>query len=122
MTRVEVYKNLHKDCFSIREKGKVTGYVEWPDCIYLTNATFVVQPGGRKRVRKEKVKNVHAFVKGTNTPIGGLSMKVIYNRCRTRVTYDPYTMETFQTMDGKPVTHAEDVLFRNNKVYVGKYE
>ena len=122
MTKVEVYKNLHKDCFSVRQKGKVIDHIKWPRDFYVTDAILVVQPGGRKRVRKEKVKNVHAFVKGTNTSIGGLLKRVIYNRCRTRVTYDPYTMETFQTMEGEPVTYAEEVLFRNNKVYVGKYE
>ena len=120
--KVEVYKNLHKDCFSVRQKGKVIDHVIWPEDLHLTKATFVVQPGGRERVRREKVKNVHAFVKGIDTPIGGLLKKVIYNRCRTRVTYDPYTMETFQTMEGEPVTYAEEVLFRNNEVYVGKYE
>ena len=120
--KVEVYKNLHKDCFSVRQKGKVINDIIWPEDFYLTKATFVVQPGGRKRVCIENVKNVHAFVKGIDTPIGGLSKKVIYNRCRTRVTYDPYTMTTFQTIDGKPVTYAEDVLFRNKAVYVGKYE
>ena len=25
--KVEVYRNLHKDCFSVRKRGKVIGYI-----------------------------------------------------------------------------------------------
>ena len=59
--RVEVYRNLHNDKLSVRYGGKVVGHV---DSIWLRDATFAVQPAGRDRVRREKKKNVHAFVRG----------------------------------------------------------
>jgi len=61
---VETYRNLHRGCISVRRKGLVK---QCTAKIALTNATFVVQQGGRKRVLREKRKNVHAFVKGTPT-------------------------------------------------------
>ena len=58
---VQVYRNLHKKCWSIRQDGKVlihTGYV------VLRNVEFKVQPAGRQKVLDEQRKNVHAYVKG----------------------------------------------------------
>ncbi len=105
MNRVEVYRNLHKDCYSVRalngeNKGKVIDYVQ---SITLKNAKFVVQPAGRKRVLQEKRKNVHAFVRGhiTNEPFKG----------GTPVLYDPYLTDTFvfKNFDNKTVTEAQQV-------------
>jgi hypothetical protein len=87
--RVEVYRNLHKDCYSVRalsgtNKGRVIGHVR---SITLQNVSFVVQPAGRKRVLKEQRKNVHAFVRGTTTDTSikhGLSVR-----------YDPYLNDAF---------------------------
>ena len=64
--RVEVYRNLNFGCFSVRalggkHKGLVIDHVIQ---ITLENAEFVVQPAGNRRVRDEKRKNVHAFVRG----------------------------------------------------------
>ena len=87
--RVEVYRNLHKDCFSVRalngnQKGKVIDRVK---SITLKEVTFVVQPAGRKRVLKEKRKNVHAFIRGipTDEPLSE----------SYEVKYDPYLNENF---------------------------
>ena len=87
--RVEVYRNLHKGCFSVRalngeDKGRVIDHVQ---SIMLKDATFVVQPAGRDRVLREQRKNVHAFVRGTITdqPIKhGLPVR-----------YDPYLNDAF---------------------------
>ena len=48
--RVEVYRNLHKNCFSVRaltgeNKGKVIDHVQE---ITLKDVKFAVQPAGRK--------------------------------------------------------------------------
>ena len=64
--RVEVYWNLHKRLFSVRalegeNKGRVIDHAYG---VRLSDATFVSQPAGRERVRREGVKNVHAFVRG----------------------------------------------------------
>ncbi len=67
--RVEVYRNLNKNCFSVRaltgeNKGKVIDHVQE---ITLKDVKFAVQPAGRKRVLKEKQKHVNAFIRGTPT-------------------------------------------------------
>ena len=60
---VEVYKNSHKDTWSVR--WVKTGKVEDPtDSLFLSGARLVVQPAGREKVLKEHSKNVHASVKG----------------------------------------------------------
>ena len=58
---VEVYRNLQKKCWSVRQNGKVICHTDY---ITLKWSRFVVQPSGRSRVLKEKRKNVHAFVRG----------------------------------------------------------
>ena len=87
--RVEVYRNLHKNCYSVRaltgeNKGRVIDHVR---SITLKDATFVVQPAGRDRVLREKRKNVHAFVRGYVT-----DESITHGM---RVRYDPYLNDAF---------------------------
>jgi bifunctional DNA-binding transcriptional regulator/antitoxin component of YhaV-PrlF toxin-antitoxin module len=122
--KVEVYRNLHKDCFSVRKKGKVVGYLYDSGMhhrnveLYLTDATFVIQPAGRKKVLKEQRKNVHAFVRGIVTNTGGLHRESIIRRCIKKVTYDPYTMKTFQDMEGNIVIEAKEVFISHGVVHI----
>ena len=121
--KVEVYRNLHKDCFSIRKQGRVVGYLYddgqhyRPTELYLTNVKFVVQKAGRERVIREQRKNVHAFVRGIVTKTGGLHREGVRRKCIRRVTYDPYKMETFQDQDGNMITEATDVFIYGGRVY-----
>ena len=102
--RVEVYWNLHKHLFSVRalegeHKGRV---IDHSYGVRLSNATFVSQPAGRERVRREGKKNVHAFVRGhlefydTQGWCPGWSTISAH---RTNVTYNPvsYTHLTLPT-------------------------
>ena len=61
---VDVYRNLHKKTWSIRDRktGRVVGHQKE---VNVLDAKFVVQPSGRARVLQEGRKNVHAFVRGT---------------------------------------------------------
>ena len=43
---VEVYRNLHKNCWSVRQDGKVLFHTEY---ICLRDVKFVVQPAGREK-------------------------------------------------------------------------
>lgn len=61
---VQVYRNLHKDCWSVRDK-KTRRVIAHCDSVILKDAKFKVSEKGRQRVIKEKRKNVHAFVEGT---------------------------------------------------------
>ena len=60
----EVYWNLHKRCFSVCERGRVIAHT---DHVTLRNAHFVLQRSGYERTVREKVKSVHAWVRGEVT-------------------------------------------------------
>lgn len=82
-TRVEVYFNLHKLVWSVREPhGKVLFHA---NKVSLKDVTWVVQQAGRKRVLEERKKNVHAFGRGyltfqaVNASVHGMPYAVMYN-------------------------------------------
>ena len=83
--KVFVYKNLHKDCWSVKQDGLVKAHTEevrmW-DCAFQVNAK------GRQKVLDEQRKNVHAGIKGyidndQQVPSG------------VEVTYNPYKYDSF---------------------------
>jgi len=83
--RVEVYRNLRKQCWSIRYKGRVIAHKQR---LTLRGCKLVVQPAGRERVRREKRKNVHAFIRGMWDGDGSyVSSKILHPE---RVYYNPY--------------------------------
>ena len=59
--KVRVYRNLHKDCISVRQGGIVRCH---SDNVVLKDCKFIVSEAGQKKVRKECKKNVHAFSEG----------------------------------------------------------
>ena len=90
--KIEVYRNLHKDCWSVRQDGIVRFHC---NTIYLKDCAFVVQPAGRAKVLREKKKNVHAFVEGTITKnVSPIAEQIKYN---------PYRLPFFHTEDGTKV-------------------
>jgi hypothetical protein len=108
---VEVYRNLHNDLFSLRDKG--TGLVVAHGnnfCIF--NCTFNVTKSGRDRVIKEKKKNVHAW--GVGQFMGG------YHNLPDEpieVYYDPYKYETFINKEtSNPVHNVFVAIFKDGKV------
>ena len=111
--KVFVYKNLHKDCWSIKQDGLVKAHthdLEMWDCAFHVNAK------GRAKVLEEKRKNVHAGVKGYIDEHG---VSAIEYPLRA-VTYNPYKYNSFvykdteESLEGKIVNK---VLLKNNKVY-----
>jgi hypothetical protein len=100
-TPVDVYWNLHRDCFSVRARsgaqaGRVIAHV---DDFTLRDVTFVVGKAGRERVLAEGRKNVHAFVRGEWAAPTEVKTH--------KVTYDPYRFETFvRASDETPVLVA----------------
>lgn len=100
-SRVFVYYNLHKKCFSIRaltgdKKRLVVAHSPY---VLLSNALPSVSVAGMQRVRRTKQKNVHAGFKGTlecldehivvpqDSPDWGLRGGYI--------TYNPYLYDSF---------------------------
>ena len=61
MKRVQVYYNIRRGDYSVRQSGRVIDHV---DSIALSDVRFNVAPAGRDKVRATGVKNVHATVSG----------------------------------------------------------
>lgn len=83
--RVRVYRNLHKGGLSLVQKGLVVAHCDY---ICLENVKFIVSESGRKRVRLEARKNVHAFVEGIWSEEDPFESEHI-------ARYNPYTDEGF---------------------------
>ena len=112
MIQVDVYKNLHQDKWSIKDRksGRVIGHANQ---VTIIDATFIVQPAGRARVLKEKRKNVHAFVRGTLVSTGGF----MATGNMRKVTYDPYKADHFTTETGQRIDTADTVELAHGAVY-----
>lgn len=104
MKKVEVYWNLHKNCYSVRCDGKVIWYT---DSLELRDCTFKVSKAGRTRVRTEGRKNVHAFICGF---LSSIQTEVLDEF--EAVTYNPYTDETFVLrVSGEKIEKSKVVKF-----------
>jgi hypothetical protein len=123
--KVEIYYNLNKHVLSVRQKGLV---IKHTPAAEVFNAKFVVQPGGRKRVLREKRKNVHAFIRGT---AGRLSKTILTEAWRdvsttsinnwVRVTYNPYKYNSFvEAESGEPIHESPHVIISGRTVYAQK--
>jgi len=110
--RVEVYRNLHRSCWSVRstESGLVVDHV---DAINLVDAQLVVRPAGRAKVLREGRKNVHAFIRGTTDGQAVQSQTV-------EITYNPYKYDSFVVKGTEePIKTAQAVtLTEDGKAYL----
>jgi hypothetical protein len=112
--RVEVYWNLHKNCYSVRalsgpRRGRVVAHTFLID---LADVSFAVGAKGRQRIVNGEPKNVHAFIRGT----------VIASRdgCvhpYEEVTYNPRKYASFvRKADESSITRANIVrAFTDNR-------
>ena len=103
--RVEVYWNLNKNCFSVRHKGRVIAHVPF---VELKDITWVVQPGGRARVLRERRKNVHAFARGTWLYGKEESAPHPHDHAYKRIFYNPYEYDTLVTLGTKTPVYSSD--------------
>ena len=95
----EVYFNLRKNLFSVRQNGLVVAHKRF---ILLEDAVFKVSQAGRARVLREKRKNVHAMVKG-------IVSKQFVDKYDGLAYYNPYKTETFVDAKGNPLLGAKFV-------------
>jgi hypothetical protein len=100
--KIEVYRNLHKKCWSVRQAGLVRFHCSK---VNLKDCQMVVQPAGRKKVVREQKKNVHAFVRGY---LCG-EERVIQQFCWDDIYYNPYESGTFVDFQGQSVLTADFV-------------
>ena len=98
---VKVYRNLHKDCYSVQQAGLVVCHT---DRLVLKNVTFTVRERGRDKVRETRKKNVHAFINGeVMDPLDC----IVVGEGWDSVTYNPYAHDTFVTSNTEEeVNHA----------------
>ena len=114
--RVEVYWNIRKKEYSMRAltgpgKGRV---IRRGRGFTLGDCELVVQQGGRKRVLRDGKKNVHAFIRGTWTP--HTTDRVFpgswwHNKISSRVRYNPYRDEQWNTWDGGERVNRATTVF-----------
>jgi hypothetical protein len=82
---VRVYRNLHRDAFSLQQDGRVVAHT---DKLCLKDVVAQVSQAGRQRVIREKKRNVHAYLIGhicEATKPKGVS----------ELTYNPYLFGSF---------------------------
>ena len=134
--RVEVYRNLHNNTFSVRLlrprlgrgdysrwrlKGKVIKHLENWMSVYLRDVKFAVQPAGQAKVRKEQKKNVHAFVRGTIVRGDNKFGETFKDECTQIVQYNPYKFNSFVTQAWSPnpcaIYRASKVTLNQGTVY-----
>ncbi len=117
--RVMVYYNLHKHTFSVTFDGKVIMHA---DFVKLSDVEFRVRKGGRDRVRREKSKNVHAFVIGYLEDFCQYPCETIPEEPNgIVVTYRPDIYDSFVYKETEePVFHANvvDMVNRKNKIFI----
>ena len=110
---VMVYRNIHNKMLSVVQKGLVVGH---SDSVELSNVEFYIQPSGQKRVREEKRKNVHAFVKGT------IAQQSINEDELVLIKYNPYNNDTFVDASGNPVARAAYIKINGDGVMMAKVD
>ena len=128
--KVFVYKNLHKNCWSVKQDGLVKAHALE---LNLYNASINVSRKGQDRVRKEKRKNVHAGIRGYLEPYHmghdvklneELSMfqrvwKDLPNSEMRAITYCPYKYDSFVHVDdGTPRWFGCFVKFEEKRVLI----
>lgn len=125
MSRVAVYlntpmtKKAGKPIYSVKslKTNRIVTHTGW---LLLANAEFRVQPAGRERVRREKVKNVHAFVVGDTFDPNKLIIPVILSTAEIRyIRYNPYLQDHFRgKINGTQTQHAN--IYEARFVSIGK--
>jgi hypothetical protein len=107
-TRVRVYRNLHRRCFSVMQSGLVVGYSGLHP-IYLKRCRPIIREGGRDKVLRTGVRNVHAFIEGDMTHID--------NRCEW--SYVRYSPKDMFISDNKPIDFKDRfVMVEENRIYI----
>lgn len=116
-----VYRNLHKKCWSVKDKSvnRVMAHVKF---MRVDDCVFRVSQSGRDRVLKTRCKNVHAGIHGSLSMMGRHEFPLIDP---IRISYNPYKCGCFVDSHGNCVKGASRVELRDdgtawaeNPVYV----
>lgn len=112
---------LYTEMSTACEEAPLLRALHWPrfliahrDTLVLTNVEFKVSKAGQERVRREKQKNVHAYVIGNY-----IGHEVCNMENYELVYYNPFVTDTFVTVENNiPILKAEKCSFVNVKCYV----
>lgn len=108
----KVYRNLHRQCYSVQIKGKVVGHT---NVIELEDVVFKVSQAGRARVIASGHKNVHAFV------VGRIRGTINVLSSQERVSYNPrdgYDIGYFRRTNGCPMESVRVAQLGYEGVYI----
>ncbi len=108
--KVEIYWNVRKGCWSIRQSGKV---VRHTGSLLLSEVDLIVREKGRQRTLKQQRKNVHAWAKGYLISNRKLAVILCTSNPRSEVTYNPYLNSTFMD-ELQPIYRCSHMLFRED--------
>ncbi|WP_417897781.1 hypothetical protein ABN702_16035 [Bacillus haimaensis] len=113
---IRVYRNIRKKLFSIQDK-KTRRLIAYADSLLLTDVEMKIVQSGQIRTRKERQKNIHAFIVGTYIESNKKSASESPNW--KRVFYNPYNTDTFIDLEsGKPVYSALSSYLVDGKCFV----
>lgn len=117
--RAYIYRNLTKNCFSVKFRGKVVEHFTRP-VIFV--GRFIVNESGRERVRREGKKYVHAFASPFSYDGPDTLEAFIESEWegfeKREVTYNPYKYDSFVYVDnGLPAT-SNIIVMEYPKIYV----
>ena len=125
--RVYIYRNLHRNLFSVRAKtDEGTRVIAYCVCAVVSDVRFIVNPSGYKRAVNSGIRNVHAFVTGIITVWSGEDlyglMPVVTEKqipkTGSLIHYNPFTGNTFVS-EGKAVYKAQSVILSGEgKIYL----
>lgn len=109
-----IYRNLHKQCWTIQHKVKGKGWrvSDHADVIEAPRCTFKIYKSGRDRVLAEGKKYVHAYAivdDYTSQPAGSPTHHRFYT-----IGYNPYSEYGFTDGDFSDIEVAHDVRFNDN--------
>lgn len=110
---VKVYRNLHLDGVMWSVRGPDDKILMHAKSVLLKNATFIVQPAGREKVRREKKKTVHAFVKGELVIDPNEIARANFDRTQDKysmVSYNPYKDDEFVVIAETNPPYKEEIL------------
>jgi hypothetical protein len=110
MKKVFIYRNLHRNCYSVKD-WKTKRVIAHVHSIFIVDAEFKVSQAGRKRVLKEKRKNVHAGVLG----FWDEAVKPNKRKMKTEVYYNPYKYEGFVIKSNEQMISKAKAVFLHEK-------
>jgi len=112
-----IYRNLTRECFSIKHKGIVVEWILKDEEPLLIVGGFKVNASGRDRVRATGHKTVHAFVT-TRQKTMQVFIEEEWSGFRMReVTYNPHKNDTFVYKDTGEVADGNLIVLQYPKVY-----